>query len=156
MAQILDMIPSLTLSNIDWANRTAKKPQRTTVYPFVVSTCVILVLRPHLFLPDNKPILINMERTLRARGTAPPPASAPTSQAVPFWLTTLVGTSTASSSARSGRQMIHCPFFRCSSMRITSCKLCPTWSTQWKSSSTATPSKLCSNLYSLFPATWRT
>jgi hypothetical protein len=40
---------------------------------------VVLVLRPHLFLPDNKPILINTERALRACGGPLPPASAPTS-----------------------------------------------------------------------------
>lgn len=40
---------------------------------------MVLVLRPHLFLPDNKPILINTERALRACGGPLPPASAPTS-----------------------------------------------------------------------------
>ncbi|KAJ7116373.1 hypothetical protein C8R44DRAFT_879748 [Mycena epipterygia] len=79
--QIHDMVLHLLTSNIEWDIRAERDPNAprnldTTVYPFVVNTCLILVLRPHLFLPDNKPILINMERTLRARGAIPPQASA--------------------------------------------------------------------------------
>ncbi|KAJ7491294.1 hypothetical protein FB451DRAFT_637585 [Mycena latifolia] len=84
LQQIIDMVLHLTMSNLEWAVRAITDPNAprnldTTAYPFVVSTCLILVLRSHLFLPDNKPILINMERTLRARGTTLPQASAPAS-----------------------------------------------------------------------------
>ncbi|KAJ7688364.1 hypothetical protein B0H17DRAFT_1202924 [Mycena rosella] len=80
MEQILLMASSLLLSNITWANRAARDPSAprdldTTIEPFLVTTTIVLVLRPQLFLPDNKPILINTERTLRARGAALPPAS---------------------------------------------------------------------------------
>jgi len=37
-----------------------------TKYPFIVTDCVLIVLRPDLFLPDNRPILINTDRALRA------------------------------------------------------------------------------------------
>ena len=34
--------------------------------PFVVRQCVLLVLRPDIFLPYNRPVSINMDRALRA------------------------------------------------------------------------------------------
>ncbi|KAJ7508538.1 hypothetical protein B0H11DRAFT_2304690 [Mycena galericulata] len=85
--QINEMIRFVTSSNVKWDIRAAKDPRAprdldTTVDPFVITKCVILVLRPHLFLPDNEPILINTERTLRARGGSPIPASAATSWAM--------------------------------------------------------------------------
>jgi len=44
-------------------------------YPFVIRKYTLLVLRPGLFLPDNRPISINTSRELRVPGQAPPPAS---------------------------------------------------------------------------------
>ena len=36
--------------------------------PFVVRKCVLLVLRPNIFLPDNRPLLISGDRILRTPG----------------------------------------------------------------------------------------
>ena len=36
--------------------------------PFVVKKCVLLVLRPNLFLPENRPLFINTRRALRVPG----------------------------------------------------------------------------------------
>ena len=40
-------------------------PSQLTRDPFVVQKCVLLVLRPSIFLPEGRPILINTNRTLR-------------------------------------------------------------------------------------------
>ena len=37
-----------------------------TNYPLIVKECALIVLRPDLFLPNNRPILINTDRALRA------------------------------------------------------------------------------------------
>ena len=42
-----------------------------TEAPFVVEKCVLLVLRPKLFLPEGRPILINTRRVLRKPGGPP-------------------------------------------------------------------------------------
>jgi len=39
-----------------------------TEAPFVVKKCVLLVLRPELFLPEGRPLLINTRRVLRKPG----------------------------------------------------------------------------------------
>jgi len=49
--------------------RNLMSPQITKV-PFVVDKCVLLVLRPELFLPEGRPILINTNRKLRVPGGA--------------------------------------------------------------------------------------
>ncbi|KAJ7888841.1 hypothetical protein B0H13DRAFT_2533119 [Mycena leptocephala] len=84
LTQIQQIRAFLSDHNTAWARRSYLDPGAprnldTTIDPFVVKTCVVLVLRPHLFLPDNKPILINTKRALRACGGPLPPASAPTS-----------------------------------------------------------------------------
>ncbi|KAJ6541764.1 hypothetical protein B0H19DRAFT_1174572 [Mycena capillaripes] len=68
-------------SNQEWGKRARKDPKAprnldTSVDPFVVKDCVILVLRPAQFLPDNKRIHINTERKLRAPGADRPSVSA--------------------------------------------------------------------------------
>ncbi|KAJ6508895.1 hypothetical protein C8R45DRAFT_969209 [Mycena sanguinolenta] len=78
--QLEDMITKLTFLNVDWDTRVASDPTAprnldTTTSPFVVDVCVILILRPTLFLVDNKPIVINMNRALRTRSGSLPPTS---------------------------------------------------------------------------------
>ena len=43
--------------------------------PFVVKKCVLLLLRPDIFLPEDRPLLINTHRVLRAPGGPPLSAS---------------------------------------------------------------------------------
>ena len=39
--------------------------------PFIVKKCVLLVLRPNLFLPEDRPLPINTHRVFRTPGGAP-------------------------------------------------------------------------------------
>ena len=49
-----------------YAPRNLMSPEITNFEePFVVDKCVLLVLRPELFLPEGRPILINTNRKLR-------------------------------------------------------------------------------------------
>lgn len=51
--------------------------------PFVVRECTLLVLRPEMFLPDNRPLPINTERALRDPG-GPPLALSKDSSWIPY------------------------------------------------------------------------
>lgn len=85
--QITMIIDTLLRSNRDWEVRAKSDPRaprnlnvRQTIgspygmrpyisqikqHPFVVRKCVLLVLRPDLFLPGNRPLPINIRRVLR-------------------------------------------------------------------------------------------
>ena len=52
--------------------------------PFVVRKCTLLVLRPDIFLPDNRPLLINTARTLRDPG-GPYPSKSQRSSWIPYY-----------------------------------------------------------------------
>jgi len=47
-----------------WGLRPDNLSQMTK-HPFIVEECVLLVLRPDIFLPENRPIFINTDRALR-------------------------------------------------------------------------------------------
>ncbi|KAJ7093189.1 hypothetical protein C8R44DRAFT_815808 [Mycena epipterygia] len=79
--QLSSIFIALIQSNTEWdlrAETDAQAPRNldTTQAPFRVEKCVVLVLRPELFLPDNRPILINTAPSLRVPGQARPVESA--------------------------------------------------------------------------------
>ena len=95
LAQIAEIIAELQKSNKEWDRRAELDPQAPreldvrravrSLYnpnpdlsqlkqpPFVLRECVLLVLRPGRFLPENRPLQINTDRALRTPG-GPKPA----------------------------------------------------------------------------------
>ncbi|KAF9647201.1 hypothetical protein BDM02DRAFT_2747636 [Thelephora ganbajun] len=70
LMQICAIVTKLNASNRDWERRAALNPQASrnlniTEDPFVVKKCVLVVLRPDLFLPETRPLWINTRRVLR-------------------------------------------------------------------------------------------
>jgi len=65
-----------------YAPRNLISPE-ITKEPFVVDKCVLLVLRPELFLPEGRPILINTNRELRVPGGPPSPDTSSWAQYLP-------------------------------------------------------------------------
>ena len=91
--QILEMNSTLSRCNLEWEGRAKSNPNASrnlvvreaggslhgpkthssqiTEAPFVVEKCVLLILRPDLFLPEGRPLLINNHRVLREPGGPP-------------------------------------------------------------------------------------
>lgn len=93
LAQTSAIIAKLEISNCEWKRRAASdsqaqrnlnvrsifvlyahgtlSPSQIKEDPFVVKKCVLLVLRPDLFLPEERPLPINTHRVLRVPGGPP-------------------------------------------------------------------------------------
>ena len=107
LAQIAEIIAELQKSNQEWDRRAESDPQAPreldvrravrSLYnpnpdlsqlkqpPFVLQECVLLVLRPVFFLPENYPLLIKTDLVLRTPG-GPKPARSGRSSWVHYYL----------------------------------------------------------------------